>query len=57
MKTNRIASVNGTAFSYDASGNVTGDGARTYTYDAENRIVSVSGPVVKATATTRGIAG
>src|SRR5262249_48958777 len=42
MKTNRIASVNGTAFSYDASGNVTGDGARAYTYDAENRIVNVS---------------
>src|SRR5262249_6171585 len=45
MTTNGIASVNGTAFSYDASGNVTGDGARAYTYDAQNRIVSVSGPV------------
>jgi RHS repeat-associated protein len=43
IKTNRIASVNGTAFGYDASGAVTGDGARTYTYDAENRVVSVSG--------------
>jgi RHS repeat-associated protein len=43
IKTNRIASVNGIAFSYDASGNVTGDGARAYTYDAKNRIVSVSG--------------
>jgi RHS repeat-associated protein len=42
MTTNRIASVNGTAFSYDASGNVTGDGARMFTYDAENRLVSVS---------------
>ncbi len=42
--TNRIASVNGTAFSYDASGNVTNDGVRTYTYDAENRVVGVSGP-------------
>ncbi len=41
--TNRIASVNGTAFSYDASGNVTNDGARTYTYDAESRVVGVSG--------------
>src|SRR5262249_17401793 len=29
MTTNRIASVNGTVFSYDASGNVTGDGVRT----------------------------
>lgn len=43
IKTNRIASVNGTAFSYDASGNVTSDGARTFTYDAESRIASVSG--------------
>ena len=47
MKTNRIASVNGTAFSYDASGNVINDGARTCTYDAENRIVSVSAPAAK----------
>jgi RHS repeat-associated protein len=44
MTTNRIASVNGTAFSYDASGNMTGDGARAYTYDAVNRLVSVSEP-------------
>ena len=43
IKTNRIASVNGTAFSYDPGGNVTGDGARTYTYDAEKRLVSVGG--------------
>jgi RHS repeat-associated protein len=44
MTTNRIASVNGTSFSYDASGNVTGDGVRPYTYDAEKRLVSVGGP-------------
>jgi RHS repeat-associated protein len=44
MPTNRIASVNGTAFEYDASGNMTREGARTYTYDAENRLVSVSEP-------------
>jgi YD repeat-containing protein len=43
IKTNRIASVNGIAFSHDASGNVTGDGTVTSTYDAENRSVSVSG--------------
>jgi RHS repeat-associated protein len=41
MTTNRIASVNGTTFNYDASGNVTRDGVREYAYDAENRIVSV----------------
>jgi RHS repeat-associated protein len=44
MKTNRIANVNGTLFRYDANGNRTEDGARTYTFDAENRMVSVSGP-------------
>jgi RHS repeat-associated protein len=42
--TNRIVSVNGTAFEYDASGNVTREGPRTYTYDAGNRLVSVSEP-------------
>ncbi|MBO0798681.1 MAG: RHS repeat-associated core domain-containing protein, partial [Blastocatellia bacterium] len=41
ITTNRIASVNDKAFSYDASGNTTVDGANSYTYDAENRIVSV----------------
>jgi RHS repeat-associated protein len=45
MTTNRIESVNGTSFSYDAGGNVTGDGVKTYTYDAEKRLVSVSPPV------------
>jgi RHS repeat-associated protein len=44
IKTNRIESVNATAFNYDASGNVTNDGVRTYTYDAVNRIVSASEP-------------
>jgi len=43
IKTNRIASVDGITFNYDASGDLTGDGARTYTYDGEKRVVSVSG--------------
>jgi RHS repeat-associated protein len=45
--TNRIASVtSGGAtvnYSYDAAGNVTNDGVHGYTYDAENRLVSVDG--------------
>jgi RHS repeat-associated protein len=40
---NRIASVNGVSYSHDASGGVTGDGAHSYTYDAEGRQVSVDG--------------
>jgi RHS repeat-associated protein len=31
----------GTSYSYDAAGNVTNDGLHTYTYDSENRLVSV----------------
>jgi len=42
MNTNRIDNVDGIVFRYDASGNLTWDGARTYGYDAENRLVSVS---------------
>jgi RHS repeat-associated protein len=29
-------------FSYDANGNLTGDGVRTYTYDSENRLITVT---------------
>jgi RHS repeat-associated protein len=32
-------------YSYDAAGNVTNDGVHAYTYDAENRLVSVDGGV------------
>jgi RHS repeat-associated protein len=42
--TNRITGVtSGTTvnYSYDANGNVTSDGVHTYTYDSENRVVSV----------------
>lgn len=45
--TNRIASVTNSGstvnYTYDAAGNVTNDGVHTYTYDAENRVVSVDG--------------
>jgi len=41
---NRYSAVGGTAFSYDDRGNLTGDGTWSYSYDLENRLVSVSGP-------------
>jgi RHS repeat-associated protein len=45
--TNRIGSVTNNGlpvnYTYDAAGNVTNDGAHSYTYDAENRLVSVDG--------------
>ena len=39
--TNRIATLNSASYSYDSGGNVTNDGSHSYTYDAENRVVSV----------------
>lgn len=33
------------AATYDARGNLTGDGTRTFVYDVENRLTSVGGPV------------
>jgi RHS repeat-associated protein len=44
--TNQITSVTQGStvnYSYDSAGNVTNDGAHSFTYDAENRVVSVDG--------------
>jgi RHS repeat-associated protein len=38
---NRIANVNGVTYTYDASGNVTWDGAHSYAYDGEGRQANV----------------
>ncbi len=46
VPTNRILSVTTGStlnYTYDAAGNVTNDGVHSYTYDAENRLVSVDG--------------
>ncbi len=40
---NQYTNVGGTNFAYDARGNLTSDGARTFVYDLENRLLSVSG--------------
>lgn len=40
---NQYTSVDGTAYSYDALGNLTSDGVNTYTYDIENRLLTVRG--------------
>lgn len=40
---NRYTSVNGTTFDYDPNGNLRSDGSRTFTYDVENRLTSVTG--------------
>jgi RHS repeat-associated protein len=40
---NQYTNVAGVSFGYDARGNLTSDGITTYTYDAENRLISASG--------------
>ncbi len=42
---NQIATFGGTAFTYDANGNLTGDGTRTYTWNARNQLASLTGPI------------
>ncbi len=40
---NRYASVAGTTFAYDGRGNLQSDGTRTFSYDVENRLLTVVG--------------
>lgn len=40
---NQYVSAGPAAFSYDANGNLTGDGGTSFVYDVENRLVSASG--------------
>jgi RHS repeat-associated protein len=38
---NQLADANGQAYSYDANGNLTGNGSKTFIYNEENRLVEV----------------
>ncbi|MEO5492684.1 MAG: RHS repeat-associated core domain-containing protein, partial [Sphingomonas sp.] len=40
---NQYSAVGGASPTYDANGNLTGDGSSTYTYDVENRLLTKSG--------------
>jgi RHS repeat-associated protein len=40
---NQIATAGGTAYKYDANGNLLQDGTRTYSWDAENRLIGIAG--------------
>src|SRR5690606_7885635 len=42
---NQIATWVGTTFSYDANGNLTSDGAKSYTWNARNELTTLSGAV------------
>ncbi|HEY1561944.1 MAG TPA: RHS repeat-associated core domain-containing protein, partial [Caulobacteraceae bacterium] len=47
---NQNASVGGTSWAYDANGNLTSDGVRTFSYDPENRLLTESGPITLSLA-------
>ena len=47
---NQNSNVGGTSWTYDANGNLTSDGVRTFNYDPENRLLAESGPVTMALA-------
>jgi RHS repeat-associated protein len=51
---NQLTDLSGQALTYDANGNLTADGQRTYAWDAENRLVGIGYPGTpgKATAFT-----
>lgn len=46
---NQYTSVGGVAFGYDVNGNLTGDGANAYGYDAQNRLRSATTAIHNAT--------
>ncbi|TGQ51032.1 peptidase C39 [Mesorhizobium sp. M1C.F.Ca.ET.193.01.1.1] len=49
---NQLTNLSGQALSFDANGNLLSDGQRTYGWDAENRLVTISYPGQPGKATT-----
>ncbi|MGH7025083.1 MAG: hypothetical protein ACREEB_16055, partial [Caulobacteraceae bacterium] len=49
---NQLTNLSGQALTYDADGNLTSDGTRTYSWDAENRLVAIAYPGQPGKATT-----
>ncbi len=48
---NQLTNLSGQALTFDANGNLTSDGQRTYAWDAENRLVGIGYPGVSGKAT------
>src|SRR6185312_1416381 len=48
---NQLTNLSGQALTFDANGNLISDGQRTYTWDAENRLVGITYPGVSGKAT------
>jgi RHS repeat-associated protein len=49
---NQLTNLSGQALTFDANGNLTSDGLRNYTWDAENRLVGITYPGSSGKATT-----
>ncbi len=54
---NRLWSVNDTSYVWDNNGNLINDGVNSYTYDAANRLRSLTGPYMEATFAYDGPGG
>jgi len=52
---NRLTSVNGVNYAWDANGNLLNDGANIYTYDATNRLTSFTNSTVSAAYSYNGL--
>jgi RHS repeat-associated protein len=48
---NQLTNLSGQALTFDANGNLTSDGQRTYAWDAENRLIGITYPGVSGKAT------
>ena len=49
---NQLTNLSGQALTFDANGNLTSDGQRSYAWDAENRLVGITYPGISGKATT-----
>ena len=52
---NRVQSVNGVTYTFDANGNLLNDGINTYTYDSANRLKTMNSGSVTASYTYNGM--
>ncbi len=52
---NRLASVDGITYTWDANGNLLSDGAKSYTYDHANRLVGVNRSGVSVSYSYNGL--
>jgi len=52
---NRLTSVDGVTYTWDANGNLRSDGVNTYNYDAANRLISFDGQGIQAAYAYNGL--